>query len=307
VKRLSWMLVIILAASGFYTWAAPPLQAQENEILFDDFNYTAYDDPLLDGHGWIVREAPGWPGVPGAVWRAEDVAFVEDPDDTGNSLLQMTSSTGDDGTFQTQICHQRKYYEGTYAARVLFTDQPASGPDGDQVVQTFYLISPQEYDLDPNYSEIDWEYLPNGGWGMSDHVIFATTWETFRLDPWLAENESDSMPVSLAGWHTLVIQVADEEVTTYIDGELFAIHGDEYYPEVPMSINFNHWFINGGLIHSDEQRDYVEQVDWVFFASNTVLTPEEIDTNVAALREAGIAFTDTVPDWDPPLESPCNF
>lgn len=305
-KRLVWVCAaaILIAGGGL---AHQPLQAQNDEILFDDFDYAAYDDPLLSEHGWIVREEPGWPGVPGAVWRAENVAFVEDPDNAENVLLQMTSSVDDTGVYQTQICHQRKYYEGTYAARVFFTDRPATGPDGDQLVQTFYLISPQEYDLDPQYSEIDWEYLPNGGWGTPSHGLFTTTWETFRLDPWLAMNESEYKPLSFAGWHTLVIQVGDAEVTTYIDGEWFATHGDDYYPEVPMSINFNHWFIDGGLADSDELRDYVERVDWVFFIGNVILAPDEIEANVAALQEDGTAFTDTVPDWNPPLESPCNF
>jgi hypothetical protein len=190
---------------------------------------------------------------------------------------------------------------------VHFTDQPAAGPDRDQLVQTFYLISPQKYDLDPLSSEIDWEYLPNGGWSTRSYGLFATTRETFRLDPWLAINKSQYEPLSFSGWHTLVIQVADGEVSTYIDGEKFATHDGDYYPEVPMSINFNHWFIDGGLIDSSERREYVEQVDWVYFINNTILTPDEIEANVAALREADTAFTDTVPVWDPPLDSPCNF
>jgi len=37
------------------------------------------------------------------------------------------------------------------------------GPDGDQIVETFYTISQMD---EPSYSEADFEYLPNGGWGQ---------------------------------------------------------------------------------------------------------------------------------------------
>ena len=116
-----------------------------NAVLFDDFNYTAPDDPTLSDHGWIVRTGGGWPGIPDAVWRAENVDFVADPDTNGNQLMQMTSSTDDGETYyQTQVCQQRKFYEGTYATRVHFSDTPSVGNDGDNVVETFYLIFIQE-------------------------------------------------------------------------------------------------------------------------------------------------------------------
>ena len=145
---------------------------------------------------------------------------------------------------------QRKYREGTYAARVRFTDGPVSGSDGDQIVQTFYLISPLKAPLDPDYSEIDIEYLPNGGWG-SDNRVHLSSWETFSPEPnWQMDNASDTVSGSFDGWHTLVVQVADQKVKYYIDDVLRASQGGKYYPEVPMSINFNLWFIRDGLIHS---------------------------------------------------------
>lgn len=292
------LVLMLLASAGLVAQEDPPA------LLFDDFNYTAFDDARLSENGWIVRSGEGWPGVPDAVWRAENVTFVEDSD--GNSLLQMTSSADGTATYQTQICHQRKYFEGTYAARVHFSDTPANGEDGDQIVQTFYLISPQEYDLDPMYSELDFEYLPNGGWGMPENTFFMTTWETFRLDPWLADNTSDNLELS-EDWHTLVIQIADGEANYYVNGEHIATHTDKFYPEVPMSINFNLWFIRDGQLESDELRAYVEQVDWVFFAADTVLSPEEIEEQVADFRAEDVTFRDTVPAWTPELESPCNF
>jgi hypothetical protein len=320
MMRYFFILIGVLAAVTLLTLnTATPLTlsltpqptaeatADLHDELFDDFHYTAHDDPALHDNGWIVRTADGWPGVPGAVWRAENVSFIEDPDDEDNRLLQMTSSVVQGVTYQTQICQQRKFYEGTYATRIYFTNAAAQGPDGDQVVQTFYLISPQEYDLDPDYSELDFEYLPNGGWGFSDPVLFATTWETFQLDPWIADNTSRPDEDDYSGWHTLAIQIFDGTATYYVDGERYAAHTDEFYPEVPMSINYNLWFIRDGQIDAAEAREYVERVDWVYFAADVALTPQQIEARVEALREDQVRFSDSVPQWSPPLESPCNF
>jgi hypothetical protein len=192
-------------------------------ILFDDFAYT--DRQGLIDNGSIIRTAPGWPGVPNAVWGRNNVSFVDDEAQADNRLLRMTSSTNGTAARQTQFCHQRKYLEGTYAARVRFTDEPVSGTDGDQVVQTFYLISPLKAPMDPDYSEIDFEYLPNGGWG-SDTSLHMTTWETFSPEPnWKMDNQSDSTEGSYAGWHTLVVQVGNGQVKYYVDDVLRASQG----------------------------------------------------------------------------------
>ncbi|HEX9334070.1 MAG TPA: glycoside hydrolase family 16 protein, partial [Anaerolineales bacterium] len=177
------------------------------QILFDDFSYSTLDE--MTANGWIVRKGSGWPGVLGATFRPENVSFVDYPNQSGNRLLRMTSSTDgtSENTYQTQICHQRKYLEGTYAARVRFSDEPVSGVDGDQVVETFYTITPYEKPLDPNYSEMDNEYLPNGGWGGPQLTLYVTTWETVQIEPWNADNTSNSIQRNLAGWHTLVTQV----------------------------------------------------------------------------------------------------
>ena len=138
-----------------------PARRPGGPALFDDFSYSS--TAQLAQHGWIVRTKPGWPGVPGATWRRANVTV-------GHGLLRMTSST--DGTYagttQTQICQQRKFREGTYASHVRFRDAPLSRPAGDQPVESFYTISPLRRPLDPNYSEIDFEYLPNGGWGTRE-------------------------------------------------------------------------------------------------------------------------------------------
>jgi len=275
-------------------------------VLFDDFSYANKNQ--LKKHGWILRTAPGWPGVPGATWSEDGVSIQTDPDQPGNRILRMTSSTDGTNTKQTQICHQRKYLEGTYAARVRFTDNSLSGPSGDQIVQSFYTISPLKAPMDPDYSELDFEYLPNGGWGIAGPTLYATTWETFSPEPnWKKDNVFQTSNGSQDGWHTLVTQVADQKVRYFVNGKLFVEHGGNYYPEDTMSINFNLWFIRDGMIKTNEMRKYHEDIDWVFFQANKGMQPDEVEAAVANMRKKRIKFRDTVPPKSPALVSPCNF
>jgi hypothetical protein len=227
----------------------------------------------------------------------------------------MTSATDGTGanTKQTQICHQRKYLEGTYAARVRFTDNPISGPGGDQIVQSFYTISPLKAPWDADYSELDFEYLPNGGWGIDGPTLYATTWETFYPEPnWKKDNVFETIRTSQGGWHTLVMQVLDQKVRYFLDGKFFVEHGGNYYPEDTMSINFNLWFIRDGNLkptdpRHNEVRQYEEDIDWVFHQAGVALSPEQVEAAVVLLRRQRVNFRDTVPEKVPALNSPCNF
>ncbi len=274
-------------------------------VLFDDFTYSTPDD--LAQHGWIVRTEVGWPGVQGSTWGKESVSLVPDPDRAGNVLLRMNSATdgSSEHTRQAQIFQERKFLEGTYAARVRFSDQPANGPNGDQIVQSFYAVSPQKAPMDPDYSEMDFEYLPNGGWNHIGPTIFFTTWETFQLEPWIADNTSANRAGALAGWHTLVTQVGSGTVRYFVDGEPLADHGGKYYPESLMSINFNLWFIRDGLIAGNDSRRWEEDIDWVYFRGGRPQSPQAVEAAITALRSRLLKFKDTVPPSG--LTSPCNF
>ena len=308
---IAWLSVTTGCTSNTLTpipeTSAPESTNISSQILFDDFSYTESNE--MTANGWIVRSGQGWPGILGATFRLENVSFVDYPNPAGNRLLRMTSSTDgtSENTYQTQVCHERKYLDGTYAARVRFSDEPASGSDGDQIVQTFYVITPYDQPLNPDYSEMDFEYLPNGGWGGSPTTMHFTTWETVQIEPWNANNASSSIHESLAGWHTLVAQVTSGTVRYFVDGQLTAQHGGEYYPDAPMSINFNLWFIDAGLNGTADVREYQEDVDWVFHEAGVSLMPDEVNAKVFEFRNASIQFQDTVLPGAIALHSPCDL
>lgn len=288
--------VIAAAVFGLFATGPTPRPAAEHHVLFDDFAYSRPEQ--LARRGWIVRTAAGWPGIPGAKWGSAGLSFL-----AGSLQLNAVTDGTAANTRQVQICHQRKYGSGTYAARIRFTDRAA-----DQVVQAFYMIAPLREPMAPEYSELDFEYLPKGGWGNVGPTLFATTWETFSPEPnWKADNVHEARSRSYAGWRTLVVQVGDGKVRYFVDGARFAEHSGNGYPESLMSINFNVWFIRSGLAPAGQPRQYEQQIDWVFYEADNIVSPSEVEAAVAAFRKKSIAFRDTVAAPVPPLESPCNL
>ena len=307
VRSIAAVLVaeLLLAACAA---GAPGATSRERGVFFDDFS--ARDLAALQRGGWTVRERRGHPGLDGARWGTGSVALVDDPALPGNRLLRLSASTDGSAanTTQAQTCHARKYFEGTYAARVRFSDAPVRGPDGDVVVQTFYAVAPLRFDFDPEYSEIDWEYLPNGGWGDPATRLYGVSWQTVRIEPWSAHNQPHQEFRSMDGWHVLLMQVSGGKTRLFIDGVLRAEHGGRNYPVVPMSLNFSLWFAPGGLLPGvNARRTYEQDVDWVFHARNQVLSPAEVDATVTGLRRAGTLQLDSVANAAPPLPSPCDF
>jgi hypothetical protein len=270
--------------------------------VFDDFNYASSGDAGFTGHGWVPRGNAGGPGVPGATWSPAGITF---PSSGGQKVMQLTASTDGTGagTRQAEVYSaQKRYFEGTYASRVRFTDAPTGGNDGDHVNETFFAISPLNGDLDPTYSELDFsEYLPNGGWGETGPINYQTSWYTYRNDPWLADNTHSEQRRSYDGWHDLVVQASGGHVKYYIDGTLVGDHSGKFYPRQTMTVNWNLWFIDTAA-HSGGTATYVEQVDWFLFARNQVLSTAAANAQVAAYRAAGNTFTDTF-DTAPPCGS----
>lgn len=303
--RLSGLVVL---AAGLAAACQAVDAVAAPQVFFDDFSYP--DLPALWSGGWRPRTQSGHPGVEGATWADDAFELVDDPDRPGNRLLRLkarSDGTGA-GTRQAQLCHARKYLEGTYAARVRFRDRPSQGQGGDPIIETFYLVSPLRHDYDPDFSEIDWEYLPNGGWGSDKTRLYGISWQTVRLDPWDAHNQAHQEMRSLDGWHVLTMQVGQGHTRLYIDGRQVDRHGGRNYPVVPMSINFNLWFAPDGLLPASAlARVYEQDVDWVYHVRGQLQTPEQVLRTVQGMRRQGLMRIDTVPEADPPLPSRCDF
>jgi hypothetical protein len=267
-------------------------------VLFDDLSYATTADMVANG--WIVRTKPGQPGVVGAVFDPGYVAVVDDATEPGNRMLELAATTDGTSTRQSEVCQQRKYREGTFAARLYFSDAPASGPDGDEVIEAFNLTSPAPQPTEQNYSEIDNTYLPNGG--------FANPEKTYRFESWAvmpANGESDPVAGEVAGWHTVMAQVAGHETRFYLDGRLVVTHGSQSYPTIPMAIDFSLWFIPRGFVDGAQPRTYHQDVDWVYASADKVESTDEVTAAVARMRAGKTAFNDGIPTLG--LESPCNL
>lgn len=287
-------LTVTVGSSGPSPSPTPGVTPTPTQKMFDDFNYTSSNDALLGTHDWTVRTGTGGPGASGCSWSASNVTFLTDPDIPGNMLMRLTSTTGGAGNSTVQsevVTTQLKFFAGTYAARVKFSDVPSAGTDGAAINETFFTISPLAYDNDPNYSELDFEYLANGGWGVSGPTMWCTSWYTYCNTPWSKDNISNHDNKSYDGWHTLIVTVGNGQNTYYIDGNLKAIHNGKYYPRQSMAIDFNLWFLGEGPLTAST---YIEDIDWVYHARDAVLTPAQVDQEVQNFRSQNITFMDTV-------------
>ncbi|WP_203903014.1 glycoside hydrolase family 16 protein [Virgisporangium aliadipatigenens] len=287
------MTAVVLAPAGNADTTAAAACGQ----LFDDFVYTSSSDAALRQRGWTVRSGGGGPGVDGNTWSPSNVDFPG----TGSAKtarLRATTNGTPTGTVNSELYQRRKFKEGTYSARIRFTNAPVVGADGDPINQTFFTITPLDFPNDPDYGENDFEYLPNGGWGGTRPTMHNTTYETYQPDPWQADNLSTPTVRDLNGWHDYTLQVSDGSVRYYIDGVKVAEHGGHVYPETVMSINFNIWFIDLNS-HTGGTSTYEQEVDYLYFAERQVVDTAAVTSRVAAFRAAGTAHTDSVTGTDP--------
>jgi hypothetical protein len=297
----------VVSAAGCAAVGSRP-EAAASPLFFDDFSYAG--PAAMAAAGWQLRDGTGHPGLPGGRFSADAISLQDDPLQAGNRVLRMTARTDGTGpgTVQAQLCHQRKVLRGTYAARIRFSDTPRSGIDGDPVVESFYAVAPLAHAFDPDFSELDWEYLPNGGWGSDKTRLYGVSWQTVQIDPWEAHNSAHEEFGSFDGWHTLLMQVTPAEVREFVDGRQVAVHEGRNVPVSPMTISFNLWFAVGGTLPTGgAPRVYDEDIDWVFHARDQVLSPADVDAQVRALRAGHVTRTDTVPPANPPLPPRCDI
>ncbi|WP_437332312.1 glycoside hydrolase family 16 protein [Sorangium sp. So ce394] len=265
--------------------------------LFDDFSYTGIADDNLTSRWW-VRTTDGAPGVDGAQWLSSNVSFIEDPDLASNRLLRLKATTSGSGasTSHAEIqSNDDSFRLGTYSARVRFSNTPLTGTRhlADKLVETFFTISPwvNDPETDPNYSEQDFEYMPNGGWGQGNtSTLWLTSWETATLE----DTQSNQVAGDQSGWKRLLIQIDESGIHYYIEGALLCTHDASYVPETNQHLDFNLWFDELAAGETGP-RTYAEDVDWVYFAKDVLLSQAEVDARVAGFRASSAALVDTLP------------
>jgi hypothetical protein len=266
-------------------------QVTASAAFFDDFSYASAQDGALGANGWSVRADRYGPGV-AASWSRRLVSFLDDPERGGNRFMRLRAVTAGtaDTTGQAQVYGPLDHLEGTYAARVRFSGAPLTGPGGDQLVQSFYTIADPTLSLGAAYSELDFEYLPNGGWGgRTRPTLYTASWAAYSAaGP--QDRQYTALDTPLSGWQTLSVTVLNGQVTFRVGQVVVAVYSGPYSPDSKMRLSFNHWFIATGLAAAGEQREYASDVDWVLQVKDQALTPAQVDQVVQRLRGEARAF-----------------
>ncbi|MFD5228918.1 cellulose binding domain-containing protein [Streptomyces qaidamensis] len=267
--------------------AAPePLPAPPAGVLFDDFTYQGPKDPALFKHGWLVRTSKGGPGVENT-WSAKGVSFpTAEGAHAGGQVLNLRASTDGTkaGTKQASLgTAASKFRDGTYAARIHFSDEPTTGDAGDHVNQTFYTIGGKG----SKYSELDNEYMPNGGWGRPGPKLDTVTWFDHKTNDRVYETTNKSLDT----WHTVLIRVKNGVVAYWLDGKKLFLSNGKYVPRADMSVNFNHWFID---LPFKGERAWDMKVDWLYYNANKTLSAKQVQSAVEDFTDEGVNYFDTV-------------
>ncbi|MEV1146130.1 cellulose binding domain-containing protein [Micromonospora sp. NPDC049799] len=254
--------------------------------LFDNFHYTGVGDPAVTANGWQARTDGGGPGI-ADTWSAENISFPANRKAHGGQVLQLRVTTDGtrEGTRQAELVGvENTFFTGTIAARIHFTDDPTDGRNGDHVMESFCAISPNP-DSD-RYTELDFEYQPNGGWGAPGPKLDTTSWRSATP----GDRATRALKRSLDGWHTLMITAVDGKVTYSIDGQPVFTSSGRTFPREPMNIHLNTWLID---LPFAGERTWDMQVDWVYAVDGKKVSTAQVQRAVDGLYKNGINYVNT--------------
>ncbi|MFD0327149.1 glycoside hydrolase family 16 protein [Streptacidiphilus monticola] len=200
--------------------------------------------------------------------------------------LQVTSDGTKAGTHQTELeSTEPTFYDGTYAARIYFTDGPAVGKNGDHINESFYAISsPNET---RQYSELDYEYMPNGGWGSIRPELDTTSWHSSKQ----GDRVYHPTYQRLHGWHTVMITVHDGRTDYLLDGKKLFSNDASYSLHGPVDVAFSTWLID---LPFAGKRTWNMQVNWFYYQAGKVLTLSQVNKAVKGYYVHGQTYVNTL-------------
>ncbi|WP_197699061.1 cellulose binding domain-containing protein [Micromonospora inositola] len=254
--------------------------------LFDNFHYTDAADPAVTANGWQVRTDGGGPGIAGT-WSADAINFPANRKAQGGQVLQLQVTTDGtrQGTRQAELIGiDNTFFTGTIAARIHFTDKPADGRNGDHIIESFCMISPKS--TSERYTELDFEYQPNGGWGAPGPKLDTTSWRSATP----GDRTTRALHRTLAGWHTLMITAVHGKVTYSIDGRPVFHSSGKTFPREPMRIHLNTWLID---LPFAGERTWNMQVNWIYSVDGKAVSVAEVQSAVDGFYSNGINYINT--------------
>ncbi|OAR26246.1 hypothetical protein A8W25_12485 [Streptomyces sp. ERV7] len=284
---------------------AAPAPAAAEGVLFDDFHYSGPTDPALASNGWRARTDGGGPGIRGT-WSAGNVSFPagtgdkqnnqnnqnkQDAGETAGQVLQLrvTSDGTKGGTKQAELQRaEPDFFTGTVAARVYFSDKPTGGRNGDHINESFFTISSIGKSEKQSYSELDYEYMPNGGWGAPGPRLDTTSWRSGKQ----GDRTTRTQKLSLKGWHTMMITAVNGTVTYSVDGRKLFTHGGKYFPRERMGIHFSAWLVD---LPFKGKRTWDMKVDWLYCKAGQAVSGAEVEKAAAEYATAGQNYVNTLP------------
>ncbi len=270
--------------------------------FFEDFSYRNTLDPKLNERGWTIVSGLSAPPQ-NAKYIAKYISFTKDPNDDANTILEIKASCRNtkDSMRHSRIESGIRFLEGTYATRIHFNNEMKKTKDGN--IQAFYTISSPLTEERPEYSECDFEYLPYDIWndmGKTRPAIYASTWENYISDHATEDLAQYIKKQKLKGWHLVIIQIMNGEVSYYLDNSQkpIAIHkisdkGSDVYPESLMRIAFSNWISKVNL-KQNKRRTSTIKVDWVYHIENKALSLNEVYKRVRLLQKDDIRYLDTM-------------